>query len=282
MVKIIYKQLILYASLFLLLDSANSSYENPKNFKSISYLFQNIESNPKKNGIIDSLKLLDSNDITIDINEEGNNTYNINPKANYKFILNENLTHFFICQSDDIIIYNSKLDYFPKFCVFDKYKTPVYVNNTLEEEIELKVVSLKMKSNAFSAKVESPRLSEIIPMKKSQIYIYQLTKDNYFYSDSFDKSSRFFYAEYRKDMNINDIKNINTDYFKEGSGEIIHLEKNKIYIGIFLQEFSFSKIYFYDKLPENIQIIQKNIKTLYLKKIPIILWIFQIILLLIL
>ena len=266
MVQAKYKKLIFYLSLFLMVNSSLSIYGKLVKPNSISNLPQSVDSNPGNDGAYYFLKNSDSDNNTIEVNKEGNSTYYIKPKTNYIFILNESLTHFFISQSDDIIIYNSNLDSFPRFCAFDKYKTPIYVNNSKEEEIELEVISLKMKSNVFSGKFDSPSISGIKPMKESQIYIYQLTKDNYFYFDSYDKTSRFFYGEYKNDMSIDDIKNINTKYFKEGSDEIILLKENSIYIGIFLQGFSFPKLYFYDSLPEKIDISNGDKESLYLEK----------------
>ena len=262
-----YKRLISHLTLLLLLESALALYENHGNSNPKPYLYQSTDSYKKKKELADFLKSLNIDDTTIEIKEEGNKTYQISPKTKYTFKLNEDLTHFFISQSENIRIYNSKLDYFPRFCAFDKYKTPIYVNGSSEEEdIQLQIVSLKMKSNVISGKIESPRISGIKPMKDSQIYIYQLTKDNYFYFESYDKTSKFYYAEYQNDMSIDDIKTINKKYFKEDSGEKMFLEKDKIYIGIFLQGFSFPKIYFYDKLPTNIEIYNRNIEALYLEK----------------
>ena len=52
-----------------------------------------------------------------------------------------------------------------------------------------------------------------------------MKEDNYFYFDSYDKTSKFFYAEYKSEISINDIKSLNYKYFKEGSNEIMLLEK---------------------------------------------------------
>ena len=125
-----YKKLIFYLSLFLMVNSSLSIYGKLVKPNSISNLPQSVDSNPGNDGVHYFLKNSDSHNNTIEVNKEGNSTYYIKPKTNYIFILNESLTHFFISQSDDIIIYNSNLDSFPRFCAFDKYKTPIYVNNS--------------------------------------------------------------------------------------------------------------------------------------------------------
>ena len=164
-----YKQLIFYLIVFLLFNMTLSFYEKPFNLKKIPNLNQNVAPNLRKNGVKNLFRNLESNNETIEINEEGNKTYLIKPKINYIFILKEDLTHFFKSESDDIIIYNSSLNTFPRFCAFDKLKTPIYVNHSLENEIKLEIVSLKLKSNVFSLKADSPKISGIKPMKESQI-----------------------------------------------------------------------------------------------------------------
>jgi len=48
-------------------------------------------------------------------------------------------------------------------------------------------------------------------------YIFQLTEDNYMFIDSYDKSAKFYYAEYDENMTPDDIINVNKKYFKDGS-----------------------------------------------------------------
>ena len=93
-----YKPLISYLVFLLLIGSALALYENHANPKPKSYLYQSTDSNPKKNELSDFLNSLDTDDTAIEINEEGNKTYQISPKTKYTFRLNENLTHFFISQ----------------------------------------------------------------------------------------------------------------------------------------------------------------------------------------
>ena len=262
-----HKQLISYLSLFLLINSALSFYEKPIYQKSESNLYQIDENNdfsPTKNEVVDILKSLALDNTTIEINKEGKANYTLNPKTNYTFILNNTLNHFFKSKYDNII-YDSNLKSLPKFSGFGNINKPVYVNNSYDELIQLEVVSLKMKSNIVCLKVPSPRIAGIRSMTGSELHIFQPLNDNYFYQESYDKTSSFYYAEYNDDITVDDIININNNFFKEGVGKLIHMEKNKIYIGIFLQNFAFTKLYFHDSLPKIIDLNDGNKEALYLE-----------------
>ena len=101
-------------------------------------------------------------------------------------------------------------------------------------------------------------------MKRNQIFVIELTEANYMYVDSFDKSSRFYYAEYDDNMTIYDIKNVSKYYFVEGTGEFLWLPPNGIYIGVFIQDFADNKIYFKNSLPE-INIVNEDNNIFFLE-----------------
>ena len=258
------KQIILYLTVIFMINSAFSFYINPSKIKTKSNSYQEDDSIPKKNEIIDGLKSLSSEESIIEMNKEGNEIYTLNPYTNYTFKLNNTLNHFFKSKYDNIF-YDSNSQSLPKFSGFSKINTKVYANNTYDEKIQIEIISLKMKSNIVCGRTPSRRMSGIFPMKGSQIHIIQPLNNNYFYVDSYDKTSSFYFAEYQDSMNINDIININTTYFKESLDKLIHMEKNKIYIGLFVQKFAFIKLYFYDSLPEEISIANGNKEALYLK-----------------
>ena len=59
---------------------------------------------------------------------------------------------------------------------------------------------------------------------------------------------------------------MNEKYFKEGLDQLLYLPKNEIYIGVFLQDFAFVKVYFYNSLPEVINLVNGDKNILFLQK----------------
>ena len=184
------KQIILYLTVFFMINSAFSFYINPSKIKTKSNSYQEDDSIPKKNEIIDGLKSLSSEESIIEMNKEGNEIYTLNPYTNYTFKLNNTLNHFFKSKYDNIF-YDSNSQSLPKFSGFSKINTKVYANNTYDEKIQIEIISLKMKSNIVCGRTPSRRMSGIFPMKGSQIHIIQPLNNNYFYVDSYDKTSSF-------------------------------------------------------------------------------------------
>ena len=202
----------------------------------------------------------------INLDKEIDHNFTIFPNTTYAFQLSGDLIYFFTSPIDDII-HNYDFEKYPRFCAVNKDKKIIYINLllNLKETIQINVVSLKMNAYAQTHLTNSPQLANILPMKGDKIEIFELTEDNYLFIDSYDKNSKFYFAEYNENMSINELKNCDEKYFTEASGQIRLLKKNKIYIGIFLQNMAFYKIYFYNSFPENINIINGDKSILYLE-----------------
>ena len=142
----------------------------------------------------------------------------------------------------------------------------MYVNYYRDLNVPINITITSKKANVFiqSEKLNSPHYSEILPLSNTSVFIFELTKDNYLYIDSFDKNIKFYYAKYDDNLTIDDIINLNQEYFKEGLDQLMLLEKDNIYIGIFRQDLSFAKLYIYDRLPEtfNVQYRDKSLMLL--------------------
>ena len=206
-------------------------------------------------------------DEIIEINEETEKTIEVKPNKRYIINLNTNLyTYFFKSPMDEVIFY-SNFKECSRYCVVKKNVDYIYLNyhKNLTSPVNVNIISKKVNLIIESAKVDSPHFADIRPMSKS-LYIFQLTKDNYLYFDSFDKSTKFYYAIYDENMIPDDIININKKYFHEGLDQIMYLPANSICIGFFQQQLGFTKMYFYNALPEIINLKNGDKTILYLNK----------------
>ena len=207
-------------------------------------------------------------DQIIEINQEQEETvYTIEPDKRYKINLNTNLyTYFFKSQNDSVITYPDSTEC-SRFCVVKQNIEYMYVNykRNLDNPIEIIIYSKKVDLYVETIIADSPKMSYILPMSGKMLYIFQLTEDNYMYIDSFDKSTRFYYAIYNEIMSPDDIININKEYFNEGLDQYLYLPAGKIYIGVFNQEFAFTKIYLYNDIPSPINLEIGNMPILFLK-----------------
>ena len=204
----------------------------------------------------------------IDINEETEMILEIDAKKRYIINLNTNLyTYFFKSDADDIISY-SNLEKCSRFCGVKTNVDFMYLNydRNLNSSVNVTIISKKVNLHIESVKLKSPQFSQFIPISGKRIFVFQITEPNDMYIDSFDRSSKFYYAAYDDNMTPDDIINRNDKYFKEGLGQFLHLPKDQIYIGYFEQELGFVKLYFYNSLPENITIINYEPTILFLSK----------------
>ena len=203
----------------------------------------------------------------IDLNHEEEKEYVIDPDKTYIFELNTNL-YFYVFQSpiDDIINYDT-MEKCPRLCaVKDTNIDKIYINyfHNLESQIKIKVTSIKSNINIKSGIIKSKNISHL--GLAIGLYIFQLTEDNYLFTDSFDPAFNLYYAKYEDKMTVNDILTLNKNYFKNGNSKITLLEKGNIYIISFNQNAYFMKLYIYNLLPTNINIENGNFPILYLQK----------------
>ena len=207
-------------------------------------------------------------DEIIEIKEETVKTIEIEPEKSYFINLNTSLYTYFFSSPVDNIMTQSNFKECPRFCAVKKNVDYMYINyyRKLDSSVNITITSKKVDLNIESEKINSPKFSGIREMIGNKFFIFQINEPNYMYIDSFDKSSRFYYAKYDDNMTPDDIINMNEQYFKEGLDQFLYLPKDGIYIGAFLQDLAFVKVYFYNSLPEVINLANGDKNILFLQK----------------
>ena len=237
-------------------------YECKRSYCDLGYFYNKITDKCEiDHCVVDEIK---------EINEEQEKIYTIEPNKRYKIVLNTNVyTYFFKSDVEDIFTFADTTKKCSKLCAVKQGVNYMYINyeRNLEKEINVTITSKSVNLIVNSIKTDSLKISQILPMTGKIIYMFQITKENYLYVDSFDKSTRFYYAIYQDGMTIDDIININKDYFSDGLDQFLTLGQfDQVYIGIFEQQtFAFTKLYLYDALPEKIEIADGNMPILFLR-----------------
>ena len=217
---------------------------------------------------IHSLKA-ESDPVIIDINSEIEKEYEIFPEKYYIINLNDESLAYFIESSVEGIIKYSESKICPRLCAFkDSSIKKIYINQdkTLKQKTTIKITSKSSSSNIFSSITKSPKDSGIYPISGTNIKIFQFSETNYFYADSYDNYVKMYLCEYKEEMTVSNILNLDGEYFTEKHGEIIELNPNVIYIISFVTKYSFSKIYLYNNIPSENFISNGNQTLLYLIK----------------
>ena len=205
----------------------------------------------------------------ININSEIEKTYEISVETSITFNLNNNSLAYFIESTVEDLIYYSQDKPCPKFCAIkDNNIKNIYINHkhNLTKKTTIKLTAKSNSAFISSTKTDSPKLSGIYLKSGTNIQILQVTENNYFYADSYDNYVTIYFGEYFEGISVSDIININKDIFKERHNEIIELNPNKIYLIFFVSKYSFSKIYLYNVIPQEISISNGDKNLLYLKE----------------
>ena len=207
-------------------------------------------------------------DEIIEINEETEIVKEIAPTKRYIINLNTNEYTYLFQSPVDYSIYYSNFEECPRFCLVKENNDYMILNyeRRLKSPVNITITSKKVNLQVQSVNISSPKQAKILPMAGNMNFVFQLKEDNYMYVDSFDKSSLFYFAEYNDDITPDDIINLNKNKFKEGLDQFMYLPKGGIYIGIFKQQLSFAKIYFFDSLPEKILIKSVGENTIFYLK----------------
>ena len=205
----------------------------------------------------------------ININQEEEKFYDIEPNKTYIFQMNGNLYGYeFKSPIDDIINYPT-LEKCPKYClVKNKNINEMYVNyfHNLTEKIQIKVTYFENNFNIKSIIVDSPKESFIGPYSNF-VQVYQFTEDNYLYAESYDSFFPVYHGLYEEGMTVMDIRTLNLKYFKPIDKKINILEKNSIHIIVVRPVYNFynAKVYIFNSLPNQMSIENLNMPLLYLK-----------------
>ena len=201
---------------------------------------------------------------------------NINNKRFIFHINNSDFIYFFESADMNGYIHYENDKPCPNFCAiqFNQsiHENILYLNyykNASEKNIVISISSLKdYKGEIKSIRPNDLKIDKIKPITISKsIVIVESFIDYIFYLKSFDNSISIKYSEYNKDMNKNDIININEKYFRNCNNKINDLKENKIYIFAILSE-EYNKpveMLLQPKLYiENIEIIDEETNFLYL------------------
>ena len=200
--------------------------------------------------------------------EEGEKKFTILPNKTYVLKINTDKYSYFIKSYVDNIIHYENMDTCTKFCAIQKDFKYMYVNyyHNLKTKTEINVVSKFTNLNIDSYISNSPQLSRVEYMDENIIDIFEIKEENYMLVESYDKSVKFYYAIYDENFIVDDLLNFNEKYFKESIDEILFLKKDIIYIFYYkVENIGFCKIYFYNKLPEEIHITFDEQTIFYLE-----------------
>ena len=121
----------------------------------------------------------------------------------------------------------------------------MYVNyyQNISEPVVLKVTGFGGEGNYFSYRTNNIMISEIQYEIGKIYYVLQFNEKEFGYINSFDKGNKLFYTEYNNDINLDDVINMNTEFFKDVSGKLIEFNPDKIYIIAMDVSSSFVQIY---------------------------------------
>ena len=162
--------------------------------------------------------------IEIILNGTYNETIIINQENNFKYILklNTNEYVYFFESSEPGFMHYEIDDPCPSFiCVLDpkvdNHDNKIYLNyfKNSSIEVKIKITSLKNLPGSFMALVvTNEETQRIMPFKKQLMVISESLVDYIYLFKTFDEESKMFYAEYNKEMDIDDIITLNKRYLR--------------------------------------------------------------------
>ena len=204
----------------------------------------------------------------IQLNFEGEKEYQIMPNMTYIFQMESPVTGYSFESSEDNLILHSNFVPCPRFCIIKNFDDKLmYVNyyQNISEPVVLKVTGFGGEGNYFSYRTSNIMISEIQYEIGKIYYVLQFDEKEFGYINSFDKGNKLFYAEYKNDISLDDVINMNSEFFKDVSGKLIEFNPNKIYIIAMDISSSFVQIYVSSSLESTITIYENNYNILYLE-----------------
>ena len=184
----------------------------------------------------------DEGEEDIYLNGEYERTITLNKQNNKEYIFyvnNSDYTYFFQSENGEGYIHYGYNISCPKICALKyggfSHNNKVHLNyyrNASESNFVIKISSIKnFKGTINSIKTQNYIMSDISPIKSSKnIILFEGLVDYILYIKSLDNTVAIEMAEYKNEMSINDILDINQKYFDTCNGEINELKGNKIYI----------------------------------------------------
>ena len=184
----------------------------------------------------------DEGEEDIYLNGEYENTIILNNENNKEYIFyvnNSDYTYIFQNGNGEGYIHYGYNVSCPKICALQYggfgHKNKVHINyyrNATGTDIKIKIVSIKnYKGIINSMKAKDTIINDISPIIVSKnILIFEGLTDYILYVKSLDNTVSIEIAEYKNEMNINDILNISQKYFETCNGEINELRGGQIYV----------------------------------------------------
>ena len=223
----------------------------------------------------------DAGETDIYLNGEYNDTIILNNENNMEYIFhinNSEYTYFFESAKGNGYIHYTYNYSCPNLCIVqydsetDMHYNKVYLNyyrNATEQNIVIKIYSIKdFNGKIFSIKAVDDIFSTIDPIKESKsIYIFESFSNYISYISTIDNKASILYTEYKSEMTISDILDVNKKYFKEFGGKINDLRANTMYILAILSEsynYPVKMLIQPKRLSENIEIKSDKTNFLYL------------------
>ena len=106
-----------------------------------------------------------------------------------------------------------------------------YFRNATEKNITIKITSVANFNGIIRAGVNSQEEEQrISPLPQKFIIITESKVDYIYYPKVYDNSTKIFYIEYNKEIQVKDIVNINRRHFREFKGGIMETQQGKVYI----------------------------------------------------
>ena len=185
----------------------------------------------------------DEGEEDIYLNGEYESLITLNSQNNKEYIFhlnNSDYTYFFESENlEGYIHYGYNISCTSKLCALKyggfSHKNKVHLNyyrNATGNNINIKITSVKnYKGIINSIKTKDYLINDISPIPVSKnILLFEGLVDYILYIKSLDNTISISIAEYNNEMSIDDILNINPKYFDNCNGELIELNKGKIYI----------------------------------------------------
>ena len=204
----------------------------------------------------------------IELNFEGEKEYQIMPNMSYIFQMESPVTGYSFESSEDNLILHSNFVPCPRFCIIKNFDDKLmYVNyyQNISEPVILKVTGFGGEGSYYSYRTNDIMISQIQYEIGKIYYVLQFNQKEFGYINSFDKGNKLFFSEYNSDISLNDVININTEFFNDTRGKLIEFDPKKIYIIAMDVSSSFVQIYVSASLENTITIYENNYNMLYLE-----------------
>ena len=248
----IIKYSLLFFILFILISpSFSNNFNSEENINKVLYK-NKINYTSYINDVI-TYSTNDPKEINIILNDTYDENITINSENNDKYIftIDTNKYIYSFESNDPSYIVFDKDKPCPSICIFQKdaenHQNKIYINynkNIPEKDIKIRIKSYpNIKGRINSMTLSNINIDKAEKTKGKNILIIEPKEDYIFYFKTFEKNVGIFYAEYDSDMNINDIIDINEDYFISYDNKIKDAKNGKTYIIVYSTDINEKLLY---------------------------------------